>query len=192
MSNNDGYIGINIDGAKTEEMQIMDKLIVENNPVISKRSDTYMSSRKINNNGQYINKTFGFTLIELMITVAIVGILATVAYPSYTEHVTRSNRAEALRELVRIANLQEQFFVDSRSYTANLSQLGLGSGTIFTTETGNYLISSVINAAGNTFTLTATAKGIQATRDSLCSTMGITDTGRKISSATPQTLCWEQ
>ncbi len=150
------------------------------------------SNRIVKTNKQPIKKSFGFTLIEVMIVVVIVGILATVAYPSYTEHVTRSNRAEALRELVRIANLQEQFFVDSRSYTANLSQLGLGSGATFTTETENYIISSVINAAGNTFTLTATAQYTQATRDSLCSTMGITDTGSKLSSATPQSLCWEQ
>ena len=170
----------------------MDKLIVENNLVLGKRSNMRISNGAIKKNRRSIKKSFGFTLIEVMIVVAIVGILATVAYPSYVEHVTRANRAEALRELVRIANLQEQFFVDSRSYTANLSQLGLGSGATFTTETGNYLISSVINAAGDTFTLTATAKGRQAANDTHCSTMGITDTGSKISSATPQTLCWEQ
>jgi len=144
------------------------------------------------NGRKSIKKSFGFTLIEVMIVVAIVGILATVAYPSYVEHVTRSNRAEALRELVRIANLQEQFFVDSRTYTANLSQLGLGSAANFETETGRYIISSVVNVAGNTFTLTATAQGVQASNDNTCTTMGITDTGSKISAGAPGTDCWER
>ena len=53
----------------------------------------------------------GFTLIELLITVAIIGILAGVAYPSYTDFIVRSNRTEAQRELLHLANLQEQIFV---------------------------------------------------------------------------------
>lgn len=59
-------------------------------------------------------KELGFTLMELLITVAIIGILASVAYPSYTDFVVRSNRSEAQRELMRFANLQEQVFVDRR------------------------------------------------------------------------------
>ena len=60
------------------------------------------------------NNALGFTLIEVMITVAIIGILASVAYPSYVDFVTRSNRVEALQELTRFANLQEQYFIDHR------------------------------------------------------------------------------
>ena len=189
MSNYDGYIGTSVDGAKTEGMQIMDKLIVENNPVISKRSDMHMSSRKIKNNGQYINKVFGFTLIEVMIVVAIVGILATVAYPSYTAHVTRSNRAEALRELVRIANLEEQYFIDHRVYTGDISELGAGSSsTYYTTKSGKYkLMLQSFDVNSGTFELKAEALGMQFTNDPVCKNMYITDTGKK----TPE-ICWEQ
>ncbi len=128
--------------------------------------------------------SFGFTLVELMITVAIVGILASIAYPSYTAHIIRSDRAEAVSELLRIANLQEQFFVDNRQYTANINQLGIGSGAAYTTLTGNYVITSALN--GNTFTLTATAK-LNQMKDTGCTALTITDTGSKL----PK-ICWDK
>ena len=129
------------------------------------------------------NRSFGCTLIELMIVVAIVGILATVAYPSYVDYVVRSNRSEAPRELVRLANLQEQLFVDSRAYTADMSDL-VGTSTVYETPNKHYKISATV--VGSTFTLTATAQGIQATNDTDCIKIEITDTGSK----TPA-VCWE-
>ncbi len=132
-----------------------------------------------------ISNIKGFTLIELMIVVAIVGILAAVVYPSYSEFVIRSNRAEAPQELVRIANLQEQLFVDSRAYTNDISKLGLGTTATMTTESGNYVISSVV--AGGTFTLTATAQGAQAKGDAACKEITLTDTGAKAPIS-----CWEE
>jgi type IV pilus assembly protein PilE len=119
----------------------------------------------------------GFTLIELMIAVAIIGILASVAYPSYSEFVIDSNRSEAPQELIRLANLQEQLFVDTRAYTNNLSVLVGGADANFTTDSGNYIISSQV--IGNTFTLFATAQGTQAARDVDCAVMTLTDTGAK-------------
>lgn len=142
---------------------------------------------KINNaiNGRTgLKKIEGFTLIELMIVVAIVGILASVAYPSYQNFVVRSNRSEAPRELVRLANLQEQLYVDSRSYTENMSDLGAGSTPVYKTPKKFYKIKSKV--VNNTFTLTATAQGIQATNDPDCLKIRITDTGKK----TPA-ICWE-
>lgn len=156
------------------------------------KRESQQSRSTTKENKHTIKKAFGFTLIEVMIVVALIGILVQIAYPSYLAHVTRSSRAEASRELVRIANLQEQFFVDTNSYTAILSQLGLGLNATFETDTGNYIISSVINALGNTFTLTATAQGIQAVNDNNCITMGITDTGQKLPLGAPGTICWEQ
>jgi type IV pilus assembly protein PilE len=130
-------------------------------------------------------KVRGFTLIELLITVAIMGILATIAYPSYNDFVVRSNRSEAPRELVRLANLQEQFFVDSRAYTTNISDLGVGTTSQWKTPNGNYTISSTV--VGSSFTLTATAIGAQATDDSDCALITLTDTGSKNPS-----ICWER
>ena len=62
------------------------------------------------------DKQHGFTLIELMITVAIIGILATVAYPSYTQYIIRGNRAAAKAQMLDIANRQQQFMLANRAY----------------------------------------------------------------------------
>ncbi|MEI6894894.1 MAG: type IV pilin protein [Colwellia sp.] len=132
-----------------------------------------------------LNKATGFTLIELMIVTAIIGILAAVAYPSYTEFLARSHRTEALRELVRLANLQEQLFVDSRAYTISMADLGVDVDT-----NGNYITSNTLykistSVAGSTFILTAKAQNGQETNDAACKEMKITDTGNK----TPLS-CW--
>ena len=128
-------------------------------------------------------KQRGITLIELMVVVAIIGILAAIAYPSYTQYVQRSNRAEAMNELVRIANMQEQFFADNRSYASDLSTLGFGANT-HTTENGLYQI-SVSASTARTFTLTAVGQGVQAT--DVCATMSINQAGAKTASAQN---CW--
>jgi type IV pilus assembly protein PilE len=67
----------------------------------------------------------GFTLIELMITVAIVAILAAIAYPSYTQYVIRGHRAAAQAEMMDIANRQQQFFLANRVYASSLADLGI-------------------------------------------------------------------
>lgn len=128
-------------------------------------------------------KQRGITLIEMMIVIAILGILVAVAYPSYSRHVQRSNRSEGMNELVRIANMQEQFFADSRRYAADLTELGF-PGAVFTTENGLYQI-RVSAAAARTFTLTAVAQGVQAT--DVCATMSINQAGAKTASAQD---CW--
>jgi type IV pilus assembly protein PilE len=65
-----------------------------------------------------IFKQRGFTLIELMITVVIVAILATVAYPSYQGYVMRANRAAAQSQMLDIANRQQQFLLANRAYAS--------------------------------------------------------------------------
>ena len=63
----------------------------------------------------------GFTLVEVMIVVAVVSILAAIAYPSYTRYVLRSKRNAVESYLMEVANLEQRYLLDARSYTANLS-----------------------------------------------------------------------
>lgn len=132
-----------------------------------------------------LKQSSGFTLVELLITVAIVAILGAVAFPAYTDFVARSNRTEAQRELLRIANLQEQYYVDSRSYTDDMKKLGLNKDP-FISDNGYYSIDAALADGG--FVLTATALEPQKSNDSSCPKLSVSDTGAKL----PASTCWEQ
>ena len=91
------------------------------------------------------NKQIGFTLIELMITVAILGIISSVAVPSYMSYVTKSKRTEAKVEMLRTAQLQESHYVQNLSYAKALNgTAGLGfSSASHKTESGLYSITTL-------------------------------------------------
>ncbi len=90
-----------------------------------------------------IHKQKGFSLIELMMTVAIIGILGSIALPSYMSYVKKSKRTEAKTELLRIAQLQESHFVENLSYAKALNN-GLGfANAAEITETGLYSITTL-------------------------------------------------
>lgn len=71
----------------------------------------------------------GFTLIELMITIAIIGIIAAVAYPSYTRYVVKGHRSAAQSHLLDIALAQSQYLSDNRTYATSLSDLSITTPT---------------------------------------------------------------
>nr|WP_275096391.1 type IV pilin protein [Sedimenticola hydrogenitrophicus] len=101
----------------------------------------------------------GFTLIELMIVVAIVGILAAIAYPSYTNYVLRVNRSETQQFMLEIANAEEQYILDTRQY-GTLAQLGL---SVPSEVAENYTVTVAADNAATppTYTITGTAIGGQ-------------------------------
>ena len=106
----------------------------------------------------------GFTLIELMITVMIIGILAAVAYPSYTEQVKKGRRASVQAIMQTIATRQEQYLLEARIYADTPAKLGLPPPL----ETDAwYTITIATVAAPPSFTITATAIGGQASDGNL-------------------------
>jgi len=94
----------------------------------------------------------GFTLIEVMITVAIVAILSMVAMPSYRDYVTRGNIPEATSRLATKQVQMEQFFQDNRTYVG-------GTGCTADTTSSKYFDFSCTGVTATTFTLTAAGKG---------------------------------
>ena len=130
-------------------------------------------------------KLSGFTLIELMITVAILAIVAAVAIPSYTSYVERGKRAEARTALLDIAARQERYYSNNRQYADQLSKLGM-SGT--KSENGNYTLSVALGGSNNQdFDATATPSGWT---DDECGDLGIDETGAKTQSLGDRALCW--
>ena len=132
-------------------------------------------------------KLSGFTLIELMITVAILAIVAAVAIPAYTSYVDRGKRAEARTALLDIAARQERYYSNNRQYAANLNDLKL-SGT--KSENGYYTLSITPRPSGSNnqdFDATATPSGWT---DDKCGNLGIDETGAKTQSLGDRALCW--
>jgi len=130
----------------------------------------------------------GFSLIELMISVAVIGILAAVAYPSYQDQVRKSRRAEAQSTLMNIGTRQQQSLLDTRSYAGTTAALNV---TVPPQVTAFYAIS--VTAPASTppsFTATATPQGDQA-KDK-CGTLSLDNTGTKtaVKNLSPQTGCW--
>lgn len=90
----------------------------------------------------------GVTLLELMIVVVIVGILASVAYPSYQNYILRSKRAEGKALLMDAAARQERYFADKNTYTTTPTDLGFGSDEPKSAE-GNYELSIEAGPSGD-------------------------------------------
>ena len=97
----------------------------------------------------------GFTLVELMITLVIIGILIGVALPSYRQYVIRSNRVDATSALLRVAANQERFYLQNNTYSADLADVGFPGGA--TTE-GHYTL-AINNADAAGFEIQATPDG---------------------------------
>lgn len=86
-----------------------------------------------------MKKYKGFTLIEVMIVVVIIGIIAGIGYPSYTKYLHKAGRSEASAMLLEIMEKQEQHYRREMRYTATLSDLGFATATV-ETESGRFKV----------------------------------------------------
>lgn len=128
-------------------------------------------------------RSTGFTLIELMITVAVLAIIVSVAYPSYQDHIRKGHRAKAQALLMDMAMRQSQRLMDVRSYAADTGTLGV----TIPTEVSNYYTIAINAVAGPppTYTLRATPKSAQA-KDK-CGELSLNQAGSKTAAVAN---CW--
>lgn len=80
----------------------------------------------------------GFTLMELMVVVAIIGIISAIALPSYTKNVQKTARGEGMTEILNIMRSQENYFANEFTYTTTLTELNMTAS--YTTQSGRYKV----------------------------------------------------
>ena len=147
----------------------------------------------------------GFTLIELMIVVAIIAILSAIAYPTYVNYITKTRRAAATACLSEYANYMERFYTTNLRYNQDVS-----TGTALTTppvldcaapsQTGQYYSYTFAAAPAalsqTTYKIIATPLDIQSTRDTTCGILGIDQAGQRYYQGTSKdvaglAVCWQ-
>lgn len=146
-----------------------------------------MRSSKLRGNGSVRRNVRGVTLMELMIVVVIIGILGAIAYPNYRDFAARAKRNEAKAALLQISTNQERFYLNSNSYTSDMTNLGFAVAGDFKTETGSYNIDVANGADANNYSATASYL-LGGKEAAACLTFTIDARGVKTSG--PETDCW--
>lgn len=133
-----------------------------------------------------IKKTGGFTLIELMIVLAVLSIIVAIGYPSYQEHVKKSRRAEGMGQLLELADRMERAYSDRGTYPTNISEV-----YVATTDGGFYTL-SIVTANNVSFTVSASPTSLGKQDTDKCKTFTLTSLGKKsISGSVPNSQCWK-
>lgn len=108
-----------------------------------------------------MKKNRGFTLIEMLVVVAIVAILAAIVYPSYQNQLRKAHRADAQSAMMDLANREQQYLLDARSYAVGSTALTSLNVSLPSDVTNFYAISIAAGAGTPSYVITATPQGMQ-------------------------------
>lgn len=140
-----------------------------------------------------MNKNRGFTLMELMIVVAVIGILAAIALPSYWNSVMKSRRTTAQTALLDLASREERYYTANNAYTSDLTLLGFPAGTSVAVPDNSsnhyYDVSVTVPTNAASFSLQAAPAGTQA-KDTACATFTYNSSGVRGITGNSTTPCW--
>jgi type IV pilus assembly protein PilE len=139
-------------------------------------------------------KRQGFTLIELMIVVLVIGILSAVAIPAYQNYVTRAARTKATQGLMNLSGMEERFFYSNNKYTKLLTDLGINDSPYCVdkcTDARFYTI-TIPSASSTDYTLQADPGNTQLKQDAACGTLTLNRAGQKKALGDPSNIrrCW--
>lgn len=145
------------------------------------------------------SRQHGFTLIEVLIVVVIVGLLASIAFPSYRNYIVRTHETVAKTALAEAASTQQNFYNDRRRYGADLTQVGYAAASVYLAPDGSFATAQasdsiyrmeVRTGATNTYyVLDAVPVGNQATA-SKCGTLSLDARDARSASGPSGDLCW--
>lgn len=159
---------------------------------------------------KYTRDRAGFTLIEVLVTVVIIGILAAIALPAYTKYIQQTRRSDAIIAVTQLSNSLEKFYSQCNGYTSDIKTTGgincttpaSGPGTLSLGATGDqspngyYTLVITLGTPVNGYLITATATttGLQF-KDTDCRTFTLDSSGAKSaknSAGTVNASCWKK
>lgn len=136
----------------------------------------------------------GFTLLELMIVVAIIAVLAAIAVPTYTNYVVRTKRVAAASCLSQYANYMARFYTTNLNYKKDADDNGIVLPTLGCAgpdQTQDYYKYMLASATTSAYSLKAVPLNAQQSRDTRCGTLTLDQTGRRgISGTGDVKKCW--
>ncbi|CAN0247440.1 unnamed protein product [Phaeothamnion confervicola] len=153
-----------------------------------------MTNKQAMTGARFSRGQYGFTLMELMIVVVIVGIMSSIAFPAYKAYVDRAKRSEGKAFLMELAGRQERYYFDNNSYAADATELGYATSTP-KSDQGNYALTNPVSD-GDTGSITTSyvlqINTVDPWHDDTCGEFLTLDSKGAQDSDSGDAVCWSK